>query len=203
MADGKTIQNSSSIALHNGMNMKILFSQLKNIRNEAPHIPLIMMGYLNPIMQYGFEKFCIDCRAVGIDGMILPDLPFKDYLEEYKPIAGNYELKIIMLITPETSDERIRLIDTHTNGFIYMVSSASTTGIQQDFNEYKQNYFRRINQMNLKNPRLVGFGISNKSTLGAANTHASGAIVGSKFIQLLEENETIPEAVNALLQCFQ
>jgi len=203
MADGKTIQNSSSIALHNGMNMKILFSQLKNIRNEAPHIPLIMMGYLNPIMQYGFEKFCIDCRAVGIDGMILPDLPFKDYLEEYKPIAGNYELKIIMLITPETSDERIRLIDTHTNGFIYMVSSASTTGIQQDFNEYKQNYFRRINQMNLKNPRLVGFGISNKSTLEAANTHASGAIVGSKFIQLLEENETIPEAVNALLQCFQ
>ena len=203
MADGKVIQNSSSIALHNGMNMKTLFSQLMNIRNEAPHIPLIMMGYLNPIMQYGFEKFCDDCQAVGIDGMIIPDLPFKDYLEEYKPIADNHGLKIIMLMTPETSDERIRLIDAHTNGFIYMVSSASTTGIQQDFNEYKQNYFRRINQMNLKNPRLVGFGISNKSTLEAANANASGAIVGSKFIQLLEGNETISGAVNALLQCFQ
>ena len=199
MADGKVIQNSSNIALRNGMNMKILFSQLENIRREAPMLPLIMMGYLNPVMQYGFEKFCKDCRSVGIDGMIIPDLPFKDYLEEYKIIADNHGLKIIMLITPETSDERIRLIDAHTSGFIYMVSSASTTGIQEDFNEYKQNYFRRINQMNLKNPRIVGFGISNKATLDAANANASGAIIGSKFIQLLEENETISEAVNALL----
>ena len=203
MADGKVIQNSSNIALHNGMSMKTLFSQLKEIRNEAPHIPLIMMGYLNPIMQYGFEKFCNNCRSVGIDGMIIPDLPFKDYLEEYKPIADNYGLKIIMLITPETSDERIRLIDAHTNGFIYMVSSASTTGIQQNFDEYKQNYFKRINQMNLKNPRLVGFGISNKSTLEAANTNASGAIVGSKFIQLLEEKKTISKAVDALINVFK
>ena len=199
MADGKVIQNSSNIALHNGMNIKTLFSQLENIRNEAPQIPLIMMGYLNPVMQYGFEKFCCDCHSVGVDGMIIPDLPFKDYLEEYKSIAENYGLKIIMLITPETSDERIRLIDDHTSGFIYMVSSASTTGIQQDFDEYKQNYFKRINRMNLKNPRLVGFGISNKATLEAANANASGAIVGSKFIQLLEENETIFGAVNALI----
>ena len=133
MADGKVIQNSSSVALHNGMSMKILFSQLKGIRNEAPHIPLIMMGYLNPIMQYGFEQFCSDCQAVGVDGMIIPDLPFKDYIEEYKVVADNHGLKIIMLITPETSEERIRLIDAHTSGFIYMVSSASTTGVQQDF----------------------------------------------------------------------
>ena len=203
MADGKIIQNSSNIALRNGMNMKTLFSQLENIRNEAPHVPLIMMGYLNPIMQYGFEKFCNDCQTVDIDGMIIPDLPLKDYLNEYKAIADNYGLKIIMLITPETSDERIHLVDAYTNGFIYMVSSASTTGIQQDFNEYKQNYFRRINQMNLKNPRLVGFGISNKETFEAANTNASGAIVGSKFIQLLDENEKISEAVNSLLTLFK
>ena len=197
MADGPTIQESGTIALHNGMTLKILFDQLKDIRKDVT-IPLIMMGYLNPIMQYGFENFCKQCKETGIDGAIIPDLPFNDYINEYKPIADKFDIKIIMLITPETSDERIRLIDEHTDGFIYMVSSASTTGAQKSFDDKKQDYFRRINAMNLQNPRLIGFGISNKVTLEAAQTNASGAIIGSKFITLLKENKNVKEAVKAL-----
>jgi tryptophan synthase alpha chain len=191
MADGPVIQESSTIALRNGMNLKTLFSQLQSVKHEV-HIPLIMMGYLNPVMQYGFEKFCCDCQKTGVSGMIIPDLPFSDYLDEYKPVADKYDLKIILLITPETSEERIRLIDAHTDGFIYMVSSAATTGAQKNFDEKKQEYFRRINRMGLRNPRLIGFGISNKETLSIAFENASGAIVGSKFISLLAE-EKIPE----------
>jgi tryptophan synthase alpha chain len=199
MADGPVIQESSTIALRNGMNLKLLFSQLAVIAGEI-HIPLIMMGYLNPIMQYGFEKFCRDCRATGISGIIIPDLPFNDYLNTYKLIADSYNLRIIMLITPETSEERIRLIDTYTEGFIYMVSSAATTGAQKSFDEKKQSYFRRINNMGLRNPRLIGFGISNKETLDAAFENASGAIIGSKFISLLREEKGPEEAVSSLLQ---
>ena len=199
MADGPVIQNSSTIALQNGMNLKLLFTQLEAIRNKV-HIPLILMGYLNPVMQYGFEQFCQDCQKAGVSGMIIPDLPFHDYMNEYKPIADRYDLKVIMLITPETSEERVRLIDEHTDGFIYMVSSAATTGAQTSFNDTKQAYFRHINQMGLKNPRLIGFGISNKATLDAAFENAAGAIIGSKFITLLEEKETIGEAVAALTQ---
>lgn len=197
MADGPTIQESGTIALRNGMTLRVLFDQLADIRKEVT-IPLIMMGYLNPIMQYGFENFCAKCKEVGVDGAIIPDLPFDDYIKEYKSIADKYDIKIVMLITPETSDERIRLIDTHTDSFIYMVSSASTTGAQSNFDEQKQAYFRKINGMNLKNPRLIGFGISNKATLDAAQTNASGAIIGSKFITLLKESATIDEAVVGL-----
>lgn len=197
MADGPTIQDSGTIALRNGMTLKTLFDQLKDIR-KGVKIPLIMMGYLNPIMRYGFEEFCKKCNETGIDGAIIPDLPFNDYINEFKPIADKYNIKIVMLITPETSDERIRLIDEHTDGFIYMVSSASTTGAQQSFDEKKQDYFRKINGMNLRNPRLIGFGISNKATLDAAQANASGAIIGSKFITLLKESENIKEAVKAL-----
>lgn len=197
MADGPTIQASGTTALHNGMTLRILFDQLTNIRNNV-HIPLIMMGYLNPIMQYGFENFCEKCNEVGVDGAIIPDLPFNDYLREYKPIADKYDIKIVMLITPETSDERIRLIDEHTDGFIYMVSSASTTGAQNSFDEGKQDYFKRINSMNLRNPRLIGFGISNKATLDAAQANANGAIIGSKFITLLKDSKDIKEAVRNL-----
>ncbi len=197
MADGPTIQESGTQALKNGMTLKLLFEQLKDIRREI-NIPLIMMGYLNPIMQYGFENFCKKCKETGIDGMIIPDLPFDDYIKEYKPIADSYDIKMIMLITPETSEKRIRLIDEHTDGFIYMVSSASTTGAQKSFDEKKQEYFRKIDSMNLRNPRLIGFGISNKETLGAAQTNASGAIIGSKFITLLKESTTIKEAINNL-----
>lgn len=197
MADGPTIQDSGNIALKNGMSLNLLFEQLKDIRKDVI-IPLIMMGYLNPIMRYGFENFCKQCKETGIDGTIIPDLPFDDYINEYKPIADKYGIKVIMLITPETSEERIRLIDEHTDGFIYMVSSASTTGAQKSFDEQKQAYFRKINAMNLQNPRLIGFGISNKATLEAAQANANGAIIGSKFITLLKENTSISEAVKAL-----
>lgn len=197
MADGPTIQESGTIALKNGMTLSKLFDQLTDIRTEVK-IPLIMMGYLNPIMQFGFEKFCDACQRVGVDGAIIPDLPFDDYMKEYKPIAEKYGIKIIMLITPETSDERIRLIDENTDGFIYMVSSAATTGAQKSFDENKQDYFRRINGMNLRNPRLIGFGISNKATLEAAQANASGAIIGSKFITVLKNSSNVKDAVKEL-----
>ncbi|MDR0543533.1 MAG: tryptophan synthase subunit alpha [Dysgonamonadaceae bacterium] len=196
MADGPAIQESGTRALQNGMSLKLLFEQLKNIRNEV-HIPLILMGYLNPVMQFGFENFCRKCRETGIDGAIIPDLPFDDYIIDYKPIADLYDVKVIMLITPETSEQRIRFIDEHTDGFIYMVSSAATTGAQKSFDEQKLAYFRRINAMQLKNPRLIGFGISNKETLDAAQANAGGAIIGSKFITLLK---TAPDIAGAVIQ---
>ncbi len=199
MADGKTIQHSSQIALQNGISLRLLFDQLKDIRQRVS-IPLIMMGYLNPIMQYGVESFCKKCSEIGIDGVILPDLPLADYLHDYKPLADRYGLRFIMLITPETSDERIRLIDTHTDSFIYMVSTAATTGTQERFTDDTLRYFKRINAMNLHNPRLIGFGISNPQTLQAAQQHAAGAIVGSGFIQALNHSTSIPEAVETLFQ---
>ena len=202
MADGPVIQEASTVALRNGMSLRLLFQQLKEIR-QTVQIPIILMGYLNPIMQYGFEAFCQSCVEVGVDGMIIPDLPYADYMADYKAIADRYDLKMIMLITPETSEERIRLIDAHTSGFIYMVSSAATTGAQQSFNEQKQAYFRRINAMNLRNPRLVGFGISNKATFEAAASNSSGAIIGSKFVQLLKSETTIAGAVDQLLEALK
>jgi tryptophan synthase alpha chain len=202
MADGPVIQNSTGVALRNGMSLRLLFDQLKKVRKTV-RMPLILMGYLNPIMQYGFERFCQSCVEAGIDGMIIPDLPFSDYLDNYKTIAENHDLKMIMLITPETSEERIRLIDQNTGGFIYLVSSASTTGAQQQFDESKKSYFTRVAGMKLKNPLLVGFGISNRSTLEAASAHTNGAIIGSKFIQLLGEHKTPDEAVKALLDALK
>ena len=202
MADGLVIQEAATQALHNGMSLHLLVDQLKDIRREV-QIPLVFMGYLNPIMQFGFEAFCKKCVEVGVDGMIIPDLPFADYMADYKAIADRYDLKMIMLITPETSEERIRLIDEHTSGFIYMVSSAATTGAQQSFDEQKQAYFRRINAMKLRNPRLVGFGISNKATFDAAASNSSGAIIGSKFIQLLKSEATAAQAIDKLLDALK
>lgn len=199
MADGPVIQAAATQALRNGMSLHTLFEQLKDIRQEV-RIPIILMGYLNPIMQYGFQSFCERCVEVGVDGVIIPDLPYADYMADYKAIADRYDLKVIMLITPETSEERIRLIDAHTSGFIYMVSSAATTGAQSSFDDQKQAYFRRINAMNLKNPRLVGFGISNKATYEAAAANSSGAIIGSKFVQLLKSEATPAEAIDKLLE---
>ncbi|NLZ95554.1 MAG: tryptophan synthase subunit alpha, partial [Bacteroidales bacterium] len=161
MADGPVIQSSGSKALKNGMSLKVLFDQLSTVRDSV-QIPLVLMGYLNPIMQFGFEFFCVEAKRCGIDGVIIPDLPFEDYLENYKPIAEKYNLHIIMLITPETSDERIHLIDQNTGGFIYMVSTASVTGAKSSFGESNLDYFSRVNEMELKNPRMIGFGISNK-----------------------------------------
>ena len=188
MADGPVIQDAATKALRNGMSLRLLFSQLRDIRQEV-NIPLILMGYLNPIYQFGFEHFCQECQACGIDGVIIPDLPFRDYEASYKAIAAKYDIRVIMLITPETSDERIREIDEHTDGFIYMVSSASTTGAQRDFNAQKQAYFKRINDLQLRNPRMVGFGISNKQTFDAACANAAGGIIGSRFVTLLNEYE--------------
>ena len=202
MADGPVIQDAATKALRNGMSLKKLFSQLEGIRSDV-NMPLILMGYLNPIMQFGFEAFCKRCTEVGIDGVIIPDLPFKDYLEEYKPIADKYDIRIIMLITPETSDERIRFIDEHTDGFIYMVSSAATTGAQKEFGDQKQAYFSRINSMNLKHPRMIGFGISNKQTLEAAQANAAGAIIGSKFVNLIEKTQDAAKAMDALLDALK
>lgn len=199
MADGPVIQEAATQALRNGMSLHRLFDQLKDIRKEV-QIPVILMGYLNPIMQFGFEAFCKKCAEVGVDGMIIPDLPFADYMADYKAIADRYDLKMVMLITPETSEERVRLIDEHTSGFIYMVSSAATTGAQQSFDEQKQAYFHRINSMGLRNPRLVGFGISNKATFEAATANSSGAIIGSKFIQLLKSEATAAGAIDKLLE---
>ncbi len=187
MADGPVIQDAATKALKNGMTLRKLFGQLKAVKDEV-NIPLILMGYLNVMMQYGFENFFKSCVECGVSGAIIPDLPFKDYLE-IKPLADKYDIRIIMLITPETSEERIRFIDEHTDGFIYMVSSASTTGAQKSFDEAKQEYFHRINAMNLHNPRMIGFGISNKQTLESSQQNAAGAIIGSKFVQLLEQAE--------------
>jgi len=201
MADGPVIQQSSQTALQNGMSLKLLFTQLTAIRSVSS-IPLLMMGYLNPVMQFGFENFCRECKRVGIDGLIIPDLPMKEYLEQYKPICDAYELEFVLLVTPETSDERIRMMDANTNGFIYLVSSASTTGAQSSFNSDKTAYFKRISDMKLKNPCLIGFGISNKETLDSAFEHANGAIIGSKFIQLLQSEPTVSTAVSGLLKAI-
>ena len=197
MADGPVIQDAATTALKNGMTLKKLFGQLKDIKNEV-QIPLVLMGYLNPIMQYGIEAFCQSCVDSGVSGAIIPDLPFKDYQEVVKPVADKYDIRIIMLITPETSEERIRFIDEHTDGFIYMVSSAAITGAQKSFDDAKQEYFRRINAMNLRNPRMIGFGISNAQTLKAAQDNAAGAIIGSKFVTLLNETKDANKALDIL-----
>lgn len=202
MADGPVIQEAATKALRNGMTLRRLFSQLEDIR-PAVSIPLVLMGYLNPVMQYGFEAFCRKCQEVGVDGVIIPDLPFADYLAEYKAIASRYDVKVIMLITPETSEERIRLIDENTEGFIYMVSSAATTGAQSSFDSRKE-YFRRIADMRLRNLRMIGFGISNRDTLQTARAYAAGTIIGSKFVTLLDEAEGDAEkAMDRLLETLE
>ncbi|MDR2129813.1 MAG: tryptophan synthase subunit alpha [Odoribacteraceae bacterium] len=199
MADGPVIQQSSAAALDKGMTLKGLFARLATLGDEA-RVPLLLMGYLNPIMQYGFENFCRSCVETGVSGMIIPDLPFNDYLREYKPVADRHDLKIIMLVTPETPAERVRLIDAHTDGFIYLVSSASVTGTRERFDEQTIAYFRRTRDMKTRNPLMIGFGISNKATLDAALEHASGAIIGSKFVSLLATRVPPGEAVNELLR---
>ena len=202
LADGPVIQSAATQALKNGMNLKTLFAQLRAIKDDV-QIPLVLMGYLNPILHYGIEQFCQSCVESGVSGMIIPDLPFKDYQDVVKPIADKYDLRVIMLITPETSEERIRFIDDNTDGFIYMVSSAAITGAQKSFDDAKQEYFRRINAMNLRNPRMIGFGISNKQTLEAAQGNAAGAIIGSKFVTLLNESKDADEALDKLFDALK
>ncbi len=189
LADGPTIQASSTQALQNGMTTKLLFEQLKDIRKTVS-IPLLIMGYFNPMFQYGFEAFCKKCHDIGIDGLIIPDLPLDVYQEHYEHIFKTYDLKNIFLITPQTSDERIKQIDKASSSFIYMVSSASVTGTQSGFGDTQTDYFERIAKLNLNNPQIVGFGISNSQTFKAATKHAKGAIIGSAFIKHLNSNGT-------------
>src|SRR5581483_491874 len=178
------IQHSSTIALHNGMTIKKLFEQLKDFRKEI-QLPVLLMGYMNPILQYGFEKFCTDAASVGIDGLILPDLPEYEYETEYGAIIQRYGLNFIFLVTPETSEERIRKLDSLSTGFLYAVSSSSTTGKDKDMNAVNS-FLNRLQQMKLKNPVLVGFGIKDKPTFAQACEHANGAIIGTAFIKALE-----------------
>ena len=187
LADGPTIQESSTQALRNGMTSDKLFGQLKDIRKTI-HIPLIIMGYFNPMMQYGVEKFCQKCQEIGIDGLIIRDLSVDVYEENYQSIFKQYGLSNIFLITPQTSEARIRFIDSVSEGFIYMVSSASVTGAKGTFGEAQKQYFERTAKLDLKNPQIVGFGISNRQTFEQATTFAKGAIIGSAFIKFLKEN---------------
>ncbi|GAA4242998.1 MULTISPECIES: tryptophan synthase subunit alpha [Winogradskyella] len=200
LADGPTIQASSTEALKNGMTSALLFEQLKDIRKTVS-IPLIIMGYFNPMLQYGVEAFCKKCQEVGIDGLIIPDLPVDVYHSEYKSTFEKYGLINVFLITPQTSDERIRYIDSVSNGFIYMVSSASVTGSNSGFGEEQTNYFKRIADMKLKNPQIVGFGISNNETFKQATAYGKGAIIGSAFIKHLTENgiDAIDDFVSSIL----
>ena len=199
MADGTVIQHSSSIALDNGMSLSLLFDQVAEARKEVKDMPFVLMGYLNPMLRYGIERVFARCRETGIDAIIIPDLPFAEYMRDYKPLCEKYGIDLIMLITPETSPERIHLIDEHCSGFIYMVSTASTTGTKDRFTDEQTAYFRRIASMGLNHPRLIGFGISTPSTMADACANSSGAIIGSLFIKCLKRNPTPAEAVADLL----
>jgi tryptophan synthase alpha chain len=195
VADGPVIQHSSLIALQNGMSIRKLFDQLKDIRKTID-IPLILMGYINPVLQYGVEDFCLKCKEIGIDGLIIPDLPMDVYQEEFKAVFEASNLHNIFLITPQTSDERLKLIDEVSSGFIYMVSSNATTGAKSSVSDIQNEYFERINSSGLKNPRMIGFGISNAETFANACKFANGAIIGSAFVKALDGNGTINQNVS-------
>ena len=194
MADGPVIQKSSQVALDNGMSLNLLFDQLKDIRKKV-NIPLIMMGYLNPVFQFGIENFCKKCNEVGIDGLILPDLPIELFIKEYQDIFRKHNLHNIFLISPQTTEERIRLIDSETDGFIYLVAASSITGAKSGISDKQIGYFNHIKSMNLKNPTVIGFGISNKETFETACKYANGAIIGSAFVKALGEEGELDEKV--------
>jgi len=202
LADGPTIQQSSEIALRNGMTIPKLFEQLKDIRKYTK-IPLVLMGYLNPVMQYGVERFCQKAKEIGIDGIILPDLPLSDYVREYKMLFEQNNLSKIFLITPQTPDQRIREIDSHTNGFVYMVSSASVTGSTNGKAVTNTDYFQRVGQMGLRNPGMIGFGIHNRDTFSQACNHARGAIIGSAFIKALAQEDSLQQNIQTFIQSIK
>lgn len=200
MADGPVIQESSTIALRNGMTLELLLNQIEEARKEVTDLPMVLMGYLNPMMQFGIERLFARCKEVGIDALIIPDLPFHEYMRDFRELCRQYDLPMIMLITPETSEERIRLIDENCDGFIYMVSAASTTGTKEKFGEQQLDYFRKVDRLGLNHKRLIGFGISNPTTLNEAWSYSSGAIIGSLFIKCLAKTSTPAEAVALLRQ---
>jgi len=201
LADGPVIQESSELALKNGMTLSKLFDQLKDVRKEAgvSETSLLLMGYLNPVLQFGVTRFCEKAKACGIDGVIIPDLPLDVYLEEYKELFQKAGLKVIFLITPQTSDERIRLIDKHSEGFIYLVSSASTTGVKGQISEEQIAYFTRIRSMKLSNPVLIGFGIADKAGFNKACEYAEGAIIGSAFVKVLRLENGLTENIKKFI----
>lgn len=201
VADGPTIQESSTVALKNGMTLKVLFEQLQELRNHVT-VPVLLMGYINPVLQFGFEAFCRRCQQVGIDGLIIPDLPMYEYEELYKEVLDAHGLYNVFLITPQTSDERIRKIDDLSSGFIYMVSSASITGAKSGITPQQVSYFQRVKALNLKNRKLIGFGISNHETFGKACEYADGAIVGSAFIKQLEKDSS-DEAIKTFIHSLK
>ncbi|WP_347838512.1 tryptophan synthase subunit alpha [uncultured Draconibacterium sp.] len=198
-ADGPTIQRTSEIALQNGMNIKLLFEQLKDIRKSVS-IPLVLMGYFNPVYQFGVEAFCKKCAEIGIDGTILPDLPLDEFENDYKIIFEQNNLHNILLITPQTSEQRIKQIDNASNGFIYMVSSSSTTGAGKKVEDFHHDYFERVENMQLKNPRLIGFGISDYATFKNACKYANGAIIGSAFVSSLSKEEKLSESISQFVK---
>ena len=196
VADGPTIQESSKIVLYQSMTLELLFTQLKDLRTSVD-IPVLLMGYINPILQYGIERFCRDCKSVGIDGVILPDLPLQEFKDHYQTLFEGHNLHNVFLISPNTSEDRIRMIDGVSEGFVYMVSSSSITGAKAGVEDSQIHYFERVNAMKLSNPRLIGFGISNKETFDKASQYANGAIIGSAFINQLKE-----DASNEAIQNF-
>ncbi len=200
LADGPVIQASSSIAIANGMTIKKMFEQLKDFRNEI-HIPVILMGYMNPVLQYGFEKFCADAAAVGIDGLILPDLPEFEFETEYGAIIKKYGLDFIFLVTPETSEERIKKLDELSTGFLYAVSSSSTTGSDKNMTDVNS-YLQKLKSLKLRNSILVGFGIKDKQTFDTACRYANGAIIGSAFVKALEGSENLQTDVKNFMAKF-
>lgn len=199
IADGPTIQDSNTIALENGMSIKKLFSQLLGFRAKI-HLPVVLMGYLNPIIQYGVEEFCKKCKEVGVDGLILPDLPVQQYVEEYQEIFVKYGLFNTFLISPQTSEKRIREIDQQSSGFIYMVSSHAITGAKAEISPEQEQYFERVAAMNLSNPRLIGFGISDAATFQLASRYSQGAIIGSAFIKNIKNSNDLNRDINSFIQ---
>ena len=201
LADGPVIQQSSSVALANGMTIKKLFEQLKELRKEIS-IPVLLMGYMNPILQYGFERFCADAATVGIDGLILPDLPEHEFETEYGPIIKKHGLDFIFLVTPETSETRIKRLDQLSTGFLYAVSSSSTTGKDKNMTDVTS-YLQKLKSLQLNNPVLVGFGIKDKNTFDAACSHANGAIIGTAYIKALANGGKISDITKEFLQSIK
>lgn len=199
VADGPTIQQSNKVALDNGMNLKLLLDQVTEIRNSVK-IPIILMGYLNPVMQYGVEKFVKDAAKAGVDGLILPDMPVYEFEEVYKDLFHANNMGNTFLISPTTSEDRIKRIDAITEGFIYAVSASSTTGAKKDFSDEQVNYFKRLSAMKLKNPILIGFGISDHATFSKASSFGSGAIVGSAFITLLNNSKDFSADIGSFVK---
>jgi len=199
VADGPTIQESSQKALDSGMTLKLLFEQLKDLRKRVS-IPILLMGYVNPMVQYGVERFCQTAAEVGVDGVIVPDLPMYEYESMYKPVFEKYGLSNIFLVTPQTSEERIRKIDSLSNSFIYLLSSSSITGVGLNVSDAIEGYYQRVKAMELKNPIIIGFGINNNKTYSKACEYANGAIVGSAFVKYLGSREDYMAGIPEFIQ---